>query len=95
MSNTIMITKRDGTQEPLDLEKMHKVTYEAEKGLAGVSASQIEMNANLQFYDGMTTEEIQEILKLTTITLNLDPIFQIMIILKENHLEEIIIMRQN
>ena len=62
MSNTIMITKRDGTQEPLDLEKMHKVTYEAEKGLAGVSASQIEMNANLQFYDGMTTEEIQEIL---------------------------------
>ena len=35
---------------------------EACSGLAGVSSSLIEMNANLQFYDGMTTEEIQEIL---------------------------------
>ena len=35
---------------------------EACKNLAGTSSSQIEMNANLQFYDGMTTEEIQEIL---------------------------------
>ena len=41
------------------------------------------------------SEEIQETLKPTTITLNLDPIFQIMIILNENHLEEIIIMHQN
>ena len=32
------------------------------KGLAGVSASQVEMTSGIQFYDGITTEEIQEIL---------------------------------
>ena len=62
MTNNIMITKRNGNKEPLNLEKMHKVTYEASLNLAGVSASQIEMNANLQFYDGMTTQEIQDVL---------------------------------
>ena len=41
---------------------MHFVVEEACKGLAGVSASQIEMNADLQFYDGMSSEEIQDIL---------------------------------
>ena len=62
MSNGIMIVKRDGTKEHLNIDKMHKVVMHACEGLAGVSASQIEMNANLQFYDGMTTAEIQEIL---------------------------------
>ena len=62
MSNGIMIVKRDGTKENLNIDKIHFVVEEACKGLAGVSSSQIEMNANLQFYDGMTTEEIQEIL---------------------------------
>ena len=32
------------------------------EGLAGVSASQVEINSGIQFYDGITTEEIQEIL---------------------------------
>ena len=57
-----MIVKRDGTREHLNIDKIHFVVEEACKGLAGVSSSQIEMNANLQFYDGMTTQEIQEIL---------------------------------
>ena len=57
-----MIVKRDGTREHLNIDKIHKVVEHACNGLAGVSSSQIEMNANLQFYDGMTTNEIQEIL---------------------------------
>ena len=35
---------------------------EACQGLAGVSASQVEMKSGIQFYDGITTAEIQEIL---------------------------------
>jgi ribonucleoside-diphosphate reductase alpha chain len=62
MSNGTMIVKRDGTKENLNINKIHKVVMHACEGLAGVSASQIEMNANIQFYDGMSTEEIQEIL---------------------------------
>jgi len=57
-----MIIKRDGTSEHLNIDKIHKVVMHACEGLAGVSSSQIEMNANLQFYDGMSTAEIQEIL---------------------------------
>jgi len=62
MSNGTMIIKRDGTKENLNIDKIHKVVEHACQGLAGVSSSQIEMNANLQFYDGMTTGEIQEVL---------------------------------
>ena len=62
MSNGIYIVKRDGAKEPININKIHKVVEHACEGLAGVSSSQIEMNANLQFYDGMSTEEIQEVL---------------------------------
>ena len=62
MSNGIKVTKRDGRIESLDLEKMHLMVDEACTGLAGVSASQVEMKSGIQFYDGITTEEIQEIL---------------------------------
>ena len=62
MTKEIYITKRSGEKEILDLDKMHFVVEEACKGLSGASASQIEMNADLQFYDGMTTDEIQNIL---------------------------------
>jgi len=57
-----MIVKRDGKKEHLNIDKIHKVVMHACEGLAGVSASQIEMNANIQFYDGMSTNEIQEVL---------------------------------
>ena len=62
MSNGTMIVKRDGSKENLNIDKIHTVVEHACKGLAGVSSSQIEMNANLQFYDGMSTTEIQEVL---------------------------------
>jgi len=58
----INIIKRDGKAEPLNIDKIHKVVMHACEGLSGVSASQIEMNSNLQFFDGMTTGEIQEII---------------------------------
>jgi len=62
MSNGTMIVKRDGSREPINIDKIHKVVMHACEGLAGVSSSQIEMNANLQFYDGMSSAEIQEIM---------------------------------
>ena len=62
MSNGIKVKKRDGRIESLDLEKMHLMVQEACEGLAGVSASQVEMQSGIQFYDGITTDEIQEIL---------------------------------
>ena len=62
MGNKISIIKRNGTKEELNIEKIHKVVEFACEGLAGVSSSYIEINANLQFYDGMTTREIQDIL---------------------------------
>ena len=62
MSNGTKVKKRDGRVEPLDLDKMHLMVEEATKGIAGVSASQVEMTSGIQFYDGITTAEIQEIL---------------------------------
>ena len=62
MSNGTKVVKRDGHSEVLNLEKVHKMTEEACDGLAGVSASQVEIQSGIQFYDGITTGEIQEIL---------------------------------
>ena len=62
MSNGINVKKRKGTIEPLNLEKMHLMVDKACDGLAGVSASQVEIQSGLQFYDGISTSEIQEIL---------------------------------
>jgi ribonucleoside-diphosphate reductase alpha chain len=62
MSNGIKVQKRNGTIEGLDLDKMHMMVEEACRGLSGVSASQVEMSSGLQFYDGITTNDIQEIL---------------------------------
>jgi len=62
MSNGIQIVKRSGATEHINIDKIHKVVEFACEGLAGVSSSQIEMNANIQFYDGMSTKEIQEVL---------------------------------
>ena len=62
MSNGTKVLKRDGQTESLNLDKIHKITEEACEGLAGVSASQVEIQSGIQFYDGITTGEIQEIL---------------------------------
>ena len=61
-SSTIKVQKRDGRLELLDINKIHFVVEEACEGLPGVSASQIEINSNIQFYDGMTTKDIQNVL---------------------------------
>ena len=62
MTNGTKVKKRNGSIEPLNLEKMHVMVEEACKGLAGVSASQVEIQSGIQFYDGISTGEIQEIL---------------------------------
>ena len=62
MSNGTKVQKRDGRVEALDLDKMHLMVEEACDGLSNVSASQVEMTSGIQFYDGITTAEIQEIL---------------------------------
>jgi len=62
MTNGTKVKKRNGAIEPLNLEKMHVMVELACKNLAGVSASQVEIQSGIQFYDGISTGEIQEIL---------------------------------
>ena len=59
----INVIKR-GTRgkEPLNIEKIHDMVEYAVEDIKGVSSSQVEMTSGLQFYDGMTTDEIQQIL---------------------------------
>ncbi|WDU52769.1 class 1a ribonucleoside-diphosphate reductase subunit alpha [Taylorella equigenitalis] len=59
-TNTISVIKRDGRSEPLDLEKIHRVIDWAANGLDNVSTSQVELNSQIQFYDGIQTQDIQE-----------------------------------
>jgi len=58
----IHIVKRNGDKENLDLEKMHKVVFEACNNINNVSASEVELKSHIQFYSGMTSSEIQETL---------------------------------
>jgi len=60
--NETLIIKRDGSKEPLDINKMHFVVEQSCEGLTGVSASQIEMNSHIQFTNNMTSKDIQDIL---------------------------------
>ena len=52
------VIKRNGTTEPLNLDKIHKMVEFACEGLAGTSASQVEMSSNLQFTDGIKSEAV-------------------------------------
>ena len=56
------VIKRDGTREQLDIEKLHKVVFYACEGINGVSASEVEIKSQIQFFDGITSSEIQETL---------------------------------
>ena len=60
MTSNIQVTKRDGRREPIDLEKIHRVIDWAAKDLNHVSVSQVELRSHVQFYDGVTTEDIHE-----------------------------------
>ena len=48
--------------EPLNIEKIHEMVEYAVEGVSGVSSSQVEMQSGLQFYNDITTEDIQQIL---------------------------------
>ena len=62
MSNSINVIKRNGDKDPLNLAKVHKMVEHACEGLAGVSSSQVEISSGLQFFDGIKSKEIQDIL---------------------------------
>ena len=57
-----LVTKRDGTKENFDPEKIHKILFWAIENVKGVSVSQIVTKSEMQLYPGITTEEIHEIL---------------------------------
>ena len=62
MNKNILVTKRDGSKEQLDLEKIHKVITWAAEGLSNVSVSEVELKSHIQFYDGIKTTDIHETL---------------------------------
>ena len=59
-ANRIMVIKRDGHKELLDVEKLHQVVYWATEGLKNVSVSEVEIRSQIQFYDNIKTSDIQE-----------------------------------
>ncbi|MCF6339742.1 MAG: ribonucleoside-diphosphate reductase subunit alpha [Sulfurimonas sp.] len=63
----ITIIKRNGRTEPLDITKIQKYTSAAIKGLSNVSQSELEVDAQIQFRDGITSKEIQETLIKTAV----------------------------
>ena len=57
------VTKRNGRgKESLNIDKIHSMVGFATEGITGVSASHVEMNSGLQFFDGISTDDIQQIL---------------------------------
>ncbi|MBW8190106.1 ribonucleoside-diphosphate reductase subunit alpha [Neiella marina] len=60
MDTQLLVTKRNGDQEPLDLEKIHRVITWAAEGLDKVSVSQVELKSQIQFYEGIKTGDIHE-----------------------------------
>ncbi len=60
MNQNIQVTKRNGKKESIDMEKIHRVIHWASQDLTGVSVSQVEINAQLAFFDGIKTEDIHE-----------------------------------
>ena len=61
MSN-VKVIKRNSETEVLNYEKINKVLKWATENISSVSASDVAMNAQLQFYDGITTTEIHKVL---------------------------------
>ncbi|WP_459978802.1 ribonucleoside-diphosphate reductase subunit alpha [Nautilia lithotrophica] len=61
------VIKRNGRREPLDISKIRKYTKAACEGLEGVDYTELELDAKLQFRDGITTAEIQDTLIKTAV----------------------------
>ncbi len=59
-TDIMMVTKRDGRTEPIDLDKIHRVVEWAAEGLDNVSVSQVELRSHIQFYEGIRTRDIHE-----------------------------------
>lgn len=64
---TIMIQKRNGRKEVLDITKIQKMTIEATAGLEGVSQSELELDSHIKFIDGMNSSDIQDALIKTAV----------------------------
>jgi len=62
MKSSMLVVKSDGIKVSIDLDKIHRMVHKACKNITGVSESLVEMNSGLQFYDGITTKDIQQIL---------------------------------
>ena len=62
MNSEIRVLKSDGSKVEINLDKIHKMVHKACKKITGVSESLVQMNSGLQFYDGITTKDIQKIL---------------------------------
>ena len=62
MNSEIRVLKSDGSKVEINLDKIHKMVHKACKKITGVSESSVQMNSGLQFYDGITTKDIQKIL---------------------------------
>lgn len=60
MNHSLLVTKRDGHKERIDLDKIHRVVNWAADGLKNVSVSQVELRSQIQFYDGIKTSDIHE-----------------------------------
>lgn len=60
MNQSLLVTKRDGTTERINLDKIHRVLDWAAEGLNNVSISQVELRSHIQFYDGIKTADIHE-----------------------------------
>lgn len=60
MNQSLMVTKRDGRTERINLDKIHRVLDWAAEGLNNVSVSQVELRSHIQFYDGIKTADIHE-----------------------------------
>jgi ribonucleoside-diphosphate reductase alpha chain len=58
----MQVKKRDGTTEDINIDKLHKVVMYACEGITGVSASEVEINSQLQFFNSISSSEIQETL---------------------------------
>ena len=56
--DSIAVKKRNGKVEIFNIDKIHKMVEIACDGLSGVSVSDIEMQAKLSFYSGISTTEI-------------------------------------
>ncbi len=64
---TINIKKRNGSLEPLCVEKTKKMVAFACEGLEGCDPVELELDSKIQFIDGMSTKEIQKVLIQTAI----------------------------